>query len=90
MSEIAVEGLRQAFLDPGSRIRLDSDSTPDKHAELVSLTWEGGFLDGAAIRFNPNMNVLVGGRGTGQIDRHREPALRARIGAHRRGGRQDP
>ena len=66
MSEIAVEGLRQAFLDPGSRIRLDSDSTPDKHAELVSLTWEGGFLDGAAIRFNPNMNVLVGGRGTGK------------------------
>ncbi len=66
MSEITVEGLRQAFLDPGSRIRLNSDSTPDDHAELVSLTWEGGFLDGAAIRFNPNMNVLVGGRGTGK------------------------
>ena len=66
MSEITVEGLRQAFLDPGSRIRLNSDSTPDEHAELVSLTWEGGFLDGASIRFNPNMNVLVGGRGTGK------------------------
>ena len=66
MSEITVEGLRQAFLDPGSRIRLNSDPTPDEHAELVSLTWEGGFLDGAAINFNPNMNVLVGGRGTGK------------------------
>jgi len=66
MSEITVEGLRQAFLDTGSRIRLNSDSTPDEHAELVSLTWEGGFLGGASIRFNPNMNVLVGGRGTGK------------------------
>lgn len=66
MSEVTVEGLRQAFLDPGSRIRLNSDPTPDEHAELVSLTWEGGFLDGAAINLNPNMNVLVGGRGTGK------------------------
>lgn len=66
MSEITIEGLRQAFLDPGSRIRLASDSPPDEHAELVLLTWEGGFLDGASIRFNPNMNVLVGGRGTGK------------------------
>ena len=66
MSKITVEGLRQAFLDPGSRIRLNSDSPPDEHAEFVSLTWEGGFLDGAAIKLNPNMNVLVGGRGTGK------------------------
>ncbi len=66
MSEVSIEGLRQAFLDPGSRIRLKSDPKPDKHAELVSLTWEGGFLNGATINLNPNMNVLVGGRGTGK------------------------
>ena len=66
MSEVGVEGLRQAFLDPGSRIRLNSDPTPDEHAELVSLAWKGGFLDGAAINLNPNMNVLIGGRGTGK------------------------
>ncbi len=66
MSEISVEGLRQAFLDPVSRIRLNSDPVPEDHAELIALTWEGGFLDGAAIRFNPNLNVLVGGRGTGK------------------------
>lgn len=66
MSEVGIEGLRQAFLDPGSRIRLNSDPTPDEHAELVSLTWKGGFLDGAAINLNPNMNVLIGGRGTGK------------------------
>ena len=66
MSEVTIEGLRQAFLDPGSRIRLNSDPAPEEHAELISLTWEGGFLDGAAFRFNPNLNVLVGGRGAGK------------------------
>ena len=66
MSEIGIEGLRQAFLDPGSRIRLNSEPAPEEHSELVEMAWEGGFLDGAAIRFNPNLNVLVGGRGAGK------------------------
>ena len=66
MSELTIEGLRQAFLDPDSRIRLDSDSVPEDHAELLTLAWEGGFLDEAAIHFNPNLNVLVGGRGAGK------------------------
>ena len=66
MSEITVEGLRQAFLDPGSRIRLSNDPVPEEHAELAALAWEGGFLDGVAIHLNPNFNVLVGGRGAGK------------------------
>ena len=66
MSEVSIEGLRQAFLDPGSRIRLNSEPSPEEHAELVALAWEGGFLDGAAIHFNPNLNVLIGGRGAGK------------------------
>jgi hypothetical protein len=66
MSEVTIEGLRQAFLDPDSRIRLNSDPEIVEHAELLSLEWEGGFLDGAVIDFNPNLNVLVGGRGAGK------------------------
>lgn len=69
MSEVTIEGLRQAFLDPGSRIRLNTEGSqlpPEEHTEIVAVAWEGGFLDGAAIRFNPNLNVLVGGRGTGK------------------------
>ena len=66
MSEISVEGLRQAFLDPGSRIRLSPQDESEKHAELVAIAWEGGFLDGAAVHFNQNLNVLVGGRGAGK------------------------
>ena len=66
MSEVSVEGLRQAFLDPDSRIRLNSDPPTLEHANLVSLNWEGGFLNGVEIRFNPSLNVLVGGRGAGK------------------------
>jgi predicted ATPase len=66
MSEISIEGFRQAFLDPVSRIRLASDPVPEEHAEFLAAAWQGGFLDGAAIHFNENLNVLIGGRGTGK------------------------
>lgn len=67
MSTLSVEGLRQAFLDPESRIRLGSDPPPEPHAQFLGVTWEGGgFLDGAALHFNENLNVLIGGRGSGK------------------------
>jgi PHP family Zn ribbon phosphoesterase len=66
MTEPSLEGLRQAFLDPVSRIRLASDPKPEAHVEFVGLAWEGGFLDGRAVSFNENLNVLIGGRGTGK------------------------
>lgn len=66
MTEPSLEGLRQAFLDPVSRIRLASDPVPEAHAEFVAMAWQGGFLDGRAICFNENLNVLIGGRGTGK------------------------
>lgn len=66
MSEVSVEALRQAFLDPDSRIRLNSDPPPEPHAEFLAMAWEGGFLDGTKVHFNSNLNVLVGGRGTGK------------------------
>lgn len=69
MSEVSIEGLRQAFLDPDSRIRLnrqDGEVEVEAHTELRTLAWEGGFLDGASISLNPNLNVLVGGHGAGK------------------------
>ena len=70
MSEVGIEGLRQAFLDPDSRIRLNPlQGTPrplEDHAELVRVHWQGGFLDGESIDLNPNLNVLLGGRGAGK------------------------
>ena len=66
MSAVSVEAFRQAFLDPVSRIRLHSDQNPEPHAEFLAVTWEGGFLRDTAVHFNENLNVLVGGRGTGK------------------------
>ena len=69
MSRISIEGLRQAFLDPGSRIQLDPGKGPVKpahHAEMLSMAWEGGFLKGTEMPLNPNLNVLIGGRGAGK------------------------
>jgi len=67
MSDVSVEGLRQAFLDPDSRVRLESDPKPEEHTEFLAASWQSsGFLEGAAIHFNGNLNVLIGGRGTGK------------------------
>ena len=66
MSSVSVEALRQAFLDPESRIRLNSDPQAEPHAEFLAVTWEGGFLGDTSVHFNGNLNVLVGGRGTGK------------------------
>ncbi|RLF88200.1 phosphoesterase, partial [Thermococci archaeon] len=66
MSEVSIEALRQAFLDPGSRVRLANEEIPSEHAYLVAIAWEGGFLDSQVIHFNSDLNVLVGGRGTGK------------------------
>jgi len=66
MSTVGVEGLRQSFLDPESRVRLTTDPVPEEHAELVAVAWDGGFLDGARVHFNENLNVLIGGRGVGK------------------------
>ena len=49
-----------------SRIRLNTDPQPEPHAEFLAVTWEGGFLDDTSVHFNGNLNVLVGGRGTGK------------------------
>ena len=69
MSTISIEGLRQAFLDPGSRVRLNPKHENlefDKHPEISYLEWEGGLLGGVKLHLNSNLNVLIGGRGTGK------------------------
>ena len=69
MQDVTIDGLRQAFLDPGSRVRLNPKEgrfEPDEHMQIVTVGWEGGFLDGVTVRLNPNLNVLIGGRGAGK------------------------
>lgn len=67
MASLTIEGLRQAFLDPESRIVLNSageEAQPDLMIEAIA--WGGGFLADQALHFHEGLNVLIGGRGTGK------------------------
>jgi len=74
MSNPSIESLRQAFLDPDSRIKLPEDVTTDKNPSLLSnypyiksIKIEGAeFLDDQEIHFSPSKNSLIGGRGSGK------------------------
>ena len=66
MSDPTVDGLRQAFLAADSRIRLNAEGLQEDSAEIAAIAWDGGFLDGQALRLNNGLNVLVGGRGAGK------------------------
>ena len=66
MSNVSVEGLRQGFIDPEVRVRLVGDFESALHSEILHISWQGGFLDNDEIRLNGNLNVLIGGRGSGK------------------------
>ena len=76
-----LEGLRQAFLAPESRIVIPAshqerwgktrftrfkDSVDPDWARIASVRVAGGFHDGVAIEFAPGLNALIGGKGTGK------------------------
>ena len=65
LSSLTIDGLDLAFRTPETRVR-DSDPSQSVHGRVVGITWEGGFLDGLAIRLNGSLNVLIGGRGAGK------------------------
>lgn len=74
MSEPSIESLRQAFLDPESRIILPEDVATDTHpaqrvrqAIIKSISISNvAFLADQEIYFSPNMNCVIGGRGSGK------------------------
>ena len=55
-----------AFLDPGSRIRLNSQQLPSPINKIVGMTVAGGYLDGIRLDFSDHLNTVIGGRGTGK------------------------
>ncbi|MBX3027864.1 PHP domain-containing protein [bacterium] len=57
--------LKVAFEDSDARVRLEAQ-LPPSIAHVVGVHIEGGFLDGQMIHFSPNLNCIVGGRGTGK------------------------
>ncbi|MBN2002872.1 MAG: AAA family ATPase [Anaerolineae bacterium] len=74
LSTLSVEALRQAFIDFDSRIRLEGEHRPERYPSLLGMVVEGGFLVTKrdeiiapfTAHFNPNLNTVIGGRGTGK------------------------
>lgn len=68
MSEPSIESLRQAFLDHESRIRYGP--RPEEsytYSKINNIQVRGAsFLADESIAFSPNLNTLIGGRGTGK------------------------
>lgn len=65
---ITWEGLRLSFQDPGVRIRSGrlADAQVIGHPVIEGVQVEGGFLSGLDLALNPNLNCVIGGRGTGK------------------------
>jgi ABC-type lipoprotein export system ATPase subunit len=55
-----------AFLDPESRIRLNSEEAEKTVSKIVRLSITGGYLDGVKIVLSDHLNTIIGGRGTGK------------------------
>lgn len=68
MVQPTVEGLRSAFRDPESRLRLPTEPEPVDHPQLLAIGWEGAasHLADSRLHLNADLNVLVGGRGAGK------------------------
>ena len=74
MSKPSIGSLRQAFLDHDSRIKLPCDVLTDtdpnqsiRHAIIQFISIKNvAFLADQEIHFSPNMNCVIGGRGSGK------------------------
>ncbi|REG15002.1 TrlF family AAA-like ATPase [Roseateles depolymerans] len=65
MDEPGFDALRIALEDADARVRIE-DLVPASIPYVVGLTINGGFLAGQCIQFSPNLNCIIGGRGTGK------------------------
>lgn len=66
MSEIDFECFKLAFKDPEARVRLTSDLNEVHQSTIDEVSVFGGYLDNFSIRLSPNLNTIIGGRGTGK------------------------
>ncbi|MBK9087373.1 MAG: AAA family ATPase [Sterolibacteriaceae bacterium] len=66
MTKPTFDAFKVAFLDPESRIRLNSQKPGVTAGEIVTMSISGGYLDGVEIAFSRHLNTVIGGRGTGK------------------------
>ena len=67
MTDANFKAFKLAFLDPESRIRLNYDMPEQPYSVIESIQWRGaGFFEENFLTFSPNLNAVIGGRGTGK------------------------
>lgn len=69
MSKPSIEALRQAFLDPLSRVSVLGERPSDSqtHPRISSVSVRGAkFLADQEVVFSENLNCVIGGRGSGK------------------------
>ena len=65
MDTVSFESLCIALEDADARVRIE-DLVPQSVPRILGVRMNGGFLDGQTIQFSPNLNCIIGGRGTGK------------------------
>jgi len=58
-------GLCVALEDADARVRI-KDHVPQSVSKILGVHMDGGFLSGQAVQFSPNLNCIIGERGTGK------------------------
>lgn len=66
MTKPCFSAFKMAFLDPESRIRLNSAKTTESIGRILNVSVTGGFLDNLQADFSDHLNTVIGGRGTGK------------------------
>ena len=66
MTKPCFASFKQAFLDAGSRVRLNSDKPENYSSAIKRIRFVGGYLDGVDIELSEHLNAVIGGRGTGK------------------------
>jgi DNA repair ATPase RecN/histidinol phosphatase-like PHP family hydrolase len=65
MDAPSFDGLRVALEDADARVRIE-DQIPTAVPRFLGIKFEGGFLADQIVQFSPNLNCIIGGRGTGK------------------------
>ena len=65
MHQPSFDALRIALQDSDARVRIE-DQIPASVPYVLGVSFDGGFLDEQAMHFSPNLNCIIGGRGTGK------------------------
>jgi len=66
MEKIDLQALRQCFVDPEVRIRIDTEAPPYSYPRVAKISVNSGFLNGQAAEFHPGLTSILGAKGAGK------------------------